>query len=81
MFPSAAEIRKSGSVGGIVRKIRDVSFVLVAIWSGSLGEAFFPTGVKRVRHCAKGFVGRLEGGRMFQILLMISEFLCYREFR
>lgn len=81
MFPSAAEIKNFGFVGVIARKIRDIFFVVIAILSGSLGEALFPTEVKRVRHCAMGFVGRLEGGQMFQNSSDdICEFSCYREF-
>ncbi len=81
MFLSAAEIRNFGPVGGTVRKIRDISFVIVAILSGSLGEAFFPTGIKRVRHCAMGF--RCKIGVRADVSSSsdgICEFLCYREF-
>lgn len=80
MLPSTAEIRKSSSAGGIVRKIRDVSFIIVAILVESLAEALFPTGVKRVRHCTKGFRWEI-GGRCgcFKILLMIFVSACGTE--
>lgn len=78
MLLSAAETRNFGSVGGIVRKIRDISFVIVAILGRSFGEAFFPTGVKRVRHCAVGF--RYKIGVRADVSNSsdgICEFLCY----
>lgn len=78
---SAAEIRNFGSVGGIVRKIRVISFVIVAILSRSLGEAFFPSGIMRVRHCSMGL--RSKSGLRADDPNSddgICEFLCNREF-
>ena len=77
MFPSVAEIKNFGSAGGIVGEIGDISVVIVAILSGSLGQAFFPTGVKGVRHCARDALGNWKTGRMFQDSSDdICEFLC-----